>query len=156
MQKFHWNMQKFHRRQFNCELSVCHWNKGIIEKHHRPNGEQKRTSGNRTIKEQDKHWQKETLWIRPSSMMEQLIFLYSSYSASTSFTETPRKHTQKNISGHDSRRKLSHRERGTSQRSASRELCSRSRDGDGRVRHVVRGRNASWIVVPNFCYEYES
>jgi len=28
-------------------------------------------------------------------MMEQLIFLYSSYSASTSFTETPRSHTQK-------------------------------------------------------------
>ena len=31
----------------------------------------------------------QTLWIRPSLMMEQLIFLYSSYSASTSFTETP-------------------------------------------------------------------
>jgi hypothetical protein len=28
-------------------------------------------------------------------MMEQLIFLYSSYSASTSFTETPSSHTQK-------------------------------------------------------------
>jgi hypothetical protein len=65
-------------------------------------------------------------------------------------------HQDQNLGAAKCDHDLSHRERGTSQRSASRELCSRSRDGDGRVRHVVRGRNASWIVVPNFCYEYES
>jgi hypothetical protein len=36
-----------------------------------------------------------TLWIRPSSTTERLISMYSSYSASTSFTVTPNTGTQK-------------------------------------------------------------